>query len=135
MTMCQVGPLKAPSQPKHRWQPKPLDQVRNQFRLLHNSKRTEEAYVGWIRRYLQFTKVRHGQWIHPSQLGDEDINAFLSMLAVDRNVAASTQNQSLSALLFLYSKILKLNIKIDAVRAKSSQRLPVVLTPAVSDSL
>ena len=109
-------------------QPKLLDLVRNTFRMLHNSKRTEEAYVGWIRRYLLFAKARHGDWIHPATLDNNDINAFLTMLAVERKGAASTQNQALSALLFLYSRVLKVKITIDAVRAKTPDRLPVVLS-------
>ena len=64
-------------------QPKLLDQVRNTFRMLLGSKRTEEAYVGWIRRYLLFAKARHGDWIHPARLDNNDINAFLTMLAKD----------------------------------------------------
>ena len=58
-------------------QPKLLDQVRNTFRMLHNSKRTEEAYVGWIRRYLLFAKVRHGDWIHPTKLDNKIFENFL----------------------------------------------------------
>ena len=90
---------------KNKGEPKILDQVRNQFRLLHSSKRTEEAYVGWIRRFLVHAKEQYGDWVHPSQLGNKDINAFLTMLAVDRAVAASTQNQALAALVFRNSKL------------------------------
>ena len=115
---------------KNKGQPKLLDEVRNRFRLLHSSKRTEEAYVGWIRRYLVHAKEQYGDWVHPKQLGNNDINAFLTMLAVDRKVASSTQNQALSALVFLYTKVLKMDIKIDAVRAKKSKRLPVIMTPS-----
>ena len=115
---------------KNKGQPKLLDEVRNRFRLLHSSKRTEEAYVGWIRRYLVHAKEQYGDWVHPKQLGNNDINAFLTMLAVDRKVASSTQNQALSALVFLYTKVLKIDIKIDAVRAKKSERLPVIMTPS-----
>ena len=70
-------------------QPKLLDQVRNTFRMLHNSKRTEDAYVGWIRRYLLFAKARNGDWIHPARLDNNDINAFLTMLAVERTMSAT----------------------------------------------
>ncbi len=105
-----------------------LDQVRNTFRMLRNSKRTEEAYVVWIRRYLLFAKARHDDWIHPARLDNNDINAFLTMLAVERKVAASTQHQAFSALLFLYNRVLKMKITIDAVRAKTPERLPVVLS-------
>ena len=106
-------------------QPKLLDEVRNRFRLLHSSKRTEEAYVGWIRRYLVHAKEQCGAWVHPKLLGNKDINAFLTMLAVVRKVASSTQDQALSALIFLYTKVLKIDIKIDAVRDKQSERLHI----------
>jgi hypothetical protein len=81
---------------KHR--PKKLsDQVRDAIRLKHYSYRTEQAYVGWIKRYVLFHGVRH-----PSEMGAPEVEAFLTYLAVKENVAASTQNQALSALLFLY---------------------------------
>jgi integron integrase len=111
-------------------EPKLIDQVRRIARTLHVAKRTEEAYVGWISRYLIFHRDQRGMWVHPLELGSDDVNAFLSYLAVERRVAASTQNQALSALLFLYSKILKSEIKIDAIRAKRSSKLPVVLSTA-----
>ena len=107
-----------------------ISQVRRLARTLHIAKRTEEAYVGWITRFLVFHRDQRGEWIHPLQLGSPEINEFLSHLAVDRNVAASTQNQALSALLFLYSKILKVDIQFDAVRAKKPSKLPVVLSPS-----
>ena len=107
-----------------------ISQVRRLARTLHIAKRTEEAYVGWITRFLVFHRDQRGEWIHPLQLGCPEINEFLSHLAVDRNVAASTQNQALSALLFLYSKILKVDIQFDAVRAKKPSKLPVVLSPS-----
>jgi len=105
-----------------------IEQVRHTMRTLHVAKRTEEAYVSWIARYLIFHRDRRGEWVHPSLLGSSGINEFLTYLAVDRRVAASTQNQALSALLFLYSKILKSEIQIDAVRAKRPSKLPVVLS-------
>ncbi|MDO8680368.1 MAG: phage integrase N-terminal SAM-like domain-containing protein, partial [Acidobacteriota bacterium] len=77
--------------------PKLLDRVREAIRTRHYSRRTEEAYVHWIRRYIVF----HGK-AHPSTLGAEQISAFLTWLAVQQHVSASTQNQALSALLFLY---------------------------------
>ena len=77
-------------------QPRLLDRVRTAVRLRHYSLRTEEAYVAWIRRYIVF----HGKR-HPSEMGAAEINEFLSDLAVQRDVAVSTQNQALSALLFL----------------------------------
>jgi hypothetical protein len=69
--------------------------------------RTEEAYCQWIERFLRFHKEQSGQWRHPAEMGSDEINAFLTHLAVDSKVAASTQNQALSALLFLYTKVLK----------------------------
>lgn len=108
--------------------PKLIELVRHKMRLLHLSKRTEEAYLFWIHDYLAFFKKSTGQWQHPSQLGNADIESFLTHLAVDRNVAASTQNQALSALVFLYSKVLKQKIEFNAVRAKKAPRLPVVLS-------
>ena len=102
-----------------------LDQVRDILRLKHYSRRTEDAYVGWIRRYILFHNKRH-----PKEMGVPEIEAFLTHLAVDHNVAASTQNQALSALIFLYREVLQqeLSGKIDAIRAKTPQRVPTVLT-------
>jgi integron integrase len=102
-----------------------LDRLRTAIRLRHFSPRTEEAYAGWVRRYIVF----HGKR-HPDQMGEAEIRDFLSSLAVQRKVAASTQNQALAALLFLYREVL--NRPIDwvdiGVRAKRPQRLPIVLT-------
>src|SRR6202035_1033249 len=81
--------------------PKLLDRVRWHLRAKHYSIRTEGAYVDWIRRFILF----HGKR-HPDEMGEEEISAFLSHLAVNKNVAASTQNQALSALLFLYHQVL-----------------------------
>jgi integron integrase len=102
-----------------------LDQVRDTIRLKHYSYRTEESYVQWIRRYILFHDKRH-----PLEMGSAEIEAFLTDLAVNQQVAASTQNQALSALLFLYRAVLKqeLDMSIDAVRAKRSRYLPTVLT-------
>ncbi len=102
-----------------------LDQVRNLIRLKHYSIRTEKAYVSWIKRFILFHKKRH-----PKDMGREEIEAFLTHLAVNGKVAASTQNQAFSALLFLYNQVLKMDIfnNIDAVRAKLPERLPVVLS-------
>ena len=106
-------------------QPKLLDIVRNKIRLKHYSIRTEEAYVSWIKRYIFFHNMRH-----PKDMGKKEIEAFLTDLAVKGNVAASTQNQAFSALLFLYEKVLNKSVfkNIDALRAKKPQRLPTVLT-------
>jgi len=104
-----------------------LDQVRDLLRLKHYSIRTEEAYVAWIRQYILFHNTRH-----PKDMGTPEIQAFLTHLAVERKVAASTQNQALSALMFLYRNVLRqeLHGSIDAVRAKRPQRVPTVLTKA-----
>ena len=105
--------------------PKLLDQVRNLIRTRHYSIRTEEAYTYWIKHYIIF----HGKQ-HPAGLGPDEINAFLSHLAVDRNVASSTQRQATSAILFLYRDVLGKNIDwIDNVeQAKRSLHIPVVFT-------
>jgi integron integrase len=102
-----------------------LEQVRDAVRTRHYSIRTEEAYLRWIREYILFFDKRH-----PAELGAKEISAFLSHLAVGRNVAASTQNQALSALLFLYREVLALPIGWvdDVERAKRPKRLPVVFT-------
>jgi integron integrase len=95
--------------------------------LLHYSIRTEDAYVQWARRFILF----HGKR-HPLEMGAREVEAFLTHLAVDEDVAASTQNQAMSALLFLYKVVLErpLEGRIDACRAKRPGRLPVVLTRA-----
>ncbi len=109
--------------------PKLIDQVRNKMRLRHLAKRTEETYVGWILDFLQYHKNIQGTWVHPNDLSDPHIEAWLTHLAVDRKVAASTQNQAFSAILFLYRQVLDRDFKVDSLRAKTPQRLPVVLTP------
>ena len=105
--------------------PRLLDQVREQIRLKHYSIRTERVYCEWIRRFIRFHQYRH-----PSEMGAAEVEAFLSDLAVRRNVSASTQNQALAALLFLYKQVLKLDLPWlgEVVRAKKPQRLPVVLS-------
>jgi integrase len=110
-------------------QPKPkllLDQVRNILRMKHYSFRTEESYVDWIRRYILFHHKTH-----PKDMGTDHIEAFLADLAVRGRVAASTQNQALCALLFLYREVLRqdLDRPVDALRARRSRYLPTVLTP------
>ena len=102
-----------------------LDQVRHRIRLKHYSIRTEQAYTDWIRRYIHF----HGKR-HPAAMGAPEVEAFLTDLAVARNVAAATQNQARSALLFLYKEVLGIELPwLDGVEhAKPSTRLPVVLT-------
>ena len=105
--------------------PKLLSQVRQQIRTRHYSIRTEEAYVSWIRDYILFHQKRH-----PAELNERDIGAWLSYLATERKVAASTQNQALSAILFLYREVLKVSLDwIDNIeRARKPARLPVVFT-------
>jgi len=104
-----------------------LDQVRDAIRLKHYSYKTEQTYVGWIRRYILFHNKRH-----PKEMGAAEIEAFLTHLAVEKQVSASTQNQAFSAVLFLYRQVLHqdLGSSINAVRAKPSRYLPTVLTKA-----
>ncbi len=115
----RVPPVAEPGKPRL------LDQVRQACRLRHYSLRTEEAYIHWVRRFILF----HGKR-HPQQLGAAEINAFLTHLAVEGHVAASTQNQAFSALLFLYQKVLQVDPGQIAgvVRAVRPKRLPVVLS-------
>jgi integron integrase len=104
------------------------DQVHSTAKLLGYSPRTEEAYWYWIEQYLRFSKSDR-QWKHPRELSEKDVQSFLSNLAVNRRVAASTQNLALQAILFLYKKVLDINlVGIDAIRAKKSRRIPVVLS-------
>jgi integron integrase len=101
-----------------------LDQLREELRLKHYSYRTEQAYVDWVRRFILFHNKRH-----PAEMGAPEIRAFLAHLAQERNVSASTQNQALSALLFLYREVLHKEIEpVLLSTAKRPQRLPSVLT-------
>ena len=101
-----------------------LDQMRESLRTRHYSLRTEDAYVEWVRRFILFHNKRH-----PQQMSGAAIGVFLSHLAVERKVAASTQNQALSALLYLYRDVLHQDVEtFDIVRARKPKRLPVVLT-------
>ena len=102
-----------------------LDRVRHAIRTRHYSRRTEQAYVDWIRRYIAFHRMTH-----LAQMGASDVSQFLTWLAVDRRVSASTQNQALSALLFLYKHVLAIEITAipPVVRARTPERLPVVLS-------
>jgi integron integrase len=106
--------------------PKLLDRVRAEIRVRHYSIRTEEAYIDWVRRFIFFHQKRH-----PADMGAKEVGAFLSYLATERQVAASTQNQAKSALLFLYQKVLGVELPWldEVITARSSKRLPVVLTP------
>ena len=129
----RYGPLRAgaalqPAVPR----PRLLDQVRDAIRTRHYSYRTEEAYVGWIKRFILF----HGKR-HPAEMGKPEIEQLLTARAVKRKVAASTQNQALAAILFLYKGVLALDPGRldDIVRAKRPQRLPTVLTQPETEAL
>lgn len=104
--------------------PRLMDQVRDTLRVHHYSLRTEQSYVQWIKRFILF----HGKR-HPREMGNNEVTAFLTHLAVDKNVSAATQNQALSAILFLYKQVLNIELDWieDVVRAKRPKRLPVVL--------
>lgn len=106
--------------------PKLLDLMRSRIRVKHYSSSTEKTYIGWIRRYILF----HGKR-HPNELGGEEVEAFLTHLAVNRRVSASTQNQALAAILFLYKEVLDIDLPwLEGVtRARRSRKIPVVLTP------
>jgi integron integrase len=106
--------------------PKLLEQVRGTLRMKHYSYRTEQQYLGWIRRFILY----HGKR-HPREMSQREVERFLSHLATDRHVSASTQNQALSAILFLYRQVLKIELPWleNVVRAKRPARIPVVLTP------
>ncbi|MCA1604823.1 MAG: phage integrase N-terminal SAM-like domain-containing protein [Acidobacteria bacterium] len=101
-----------------------LEQVRTAIRVRHYSILTEESYLFWVRRFILF----HGKR-HPRELGESQVGEFLTHLAVDRKVSASTQNQALNALVFLYKAVLErpLGDVGGVVRARRSQRLPVIL--------
>ncbi len=105
--------------------PKLLDQVRSAIRTRHYSRRTEETYVGWVKRFVRYHDNRH-----PLTMNSSHVRAFLSHLANDRGVSASTQKQALSAVLFLYNAVLEKDIGWvhGIVRAKGPKRLPVVLS-------
>lgn len=107
--------------------PKMLSEVvRDTIRRKHYSRQTEKSYVQWIKRYIAFYHKRH-----PREMGQAEIEAFLTHLAVEGNVAASTQNQAFNAILFLYRDVLNqtLDFNIQAVRSRRSTYLPTVLTP------
>jgi len=101
-----------------------LESVRDAIRVRHYSYSTEKSYLGWIRRFILY----HGKR-HPNAMGAEEVTQFLTHLAVERRVSASTQNQALNALVFLYRHVLDRDLEgIEAVRARRPQRVPVVLT-------
>lgn len=117
-----MKPPADPAQP-----PRLLDQLRASLRARHYSERTEQAYCLWVRRYVHFHSLRH-----PAEMGDAEINEFLTHLAVNLKVAASTQTQALSAILFLYRHVLGMEVgrDIGMIRARKPSRLPVVMTRA-----
>ena len=113
-------------QPEKR-KPRLLDLVSQKIQTLHYSRRTEKTYIGWIKRFILF----HGKR-HPVKMGEKEINRFLSYLAIKKQVTASTQNQALCAIVFLYRQVLNKDIGLleGLIRAKRPGRLPVVLTKA-----
>ncbi len=105
-----------------------LDQVRQKLRLKHYSWATEKCYVAWIERYIFFHK-QGIVWRHPNSMGAREVEQYLTHLAVDRHVSASTQNQAFGALLFLYEQVMEMKLgDVAALRARRKQRLPCVLT-------
>lgn len=105
--------------------PRLLQQVKNAIQVRHYSIRTEQAYVRWIKNFIYFHDKKH-----PKDMGDNEITAYLSYLASIRNISAATQNQALNALVFLYRKVLDIEVGVfkELVRAKASKRIPVVLS-------
>jgi len=122
-----VKPEATAGEPPPAAAPRLLDRVRDEIRVRHYSIRTEAAYVDWVRRFVRF----HGRR-HPRELGPAEVTAFLTSLAVERHVSASTQSQAKAALLFLYRQVLGVELPWldEIVIAKARQRLPVVLTPS-----
>lgn len=112
--------------------PKLLDQIKIHLRSLHYSKRTEESYINWIKRYIFF----HNK-THPEKLGKDEIRKFLNYLATERNVSASTQNQALQAILFLYKEIIHKDLGwIDDIQRPTKQKhIPVVFTKSEAHSI
>ena len=103
-----------------------LDRVRHVCRLRHFSYRTEQCYARWIEQYIRYHGIRH-----PSTLGAAEVQQFLTFLAVERHVAASTQNQTLAAILFVYEHVLETRLgRIDALRARRPRRVPNVASRA-----
>ena len=103
-----------------------MDQVRQVLRYHHYAYRTEQTYCDWIMRYIRY----HGGKTHPRNMGKKEIEAFLSHLAVEENVSASTQRQALNAIVFLYKRVLDIHIddKLEPAKAKKLARPPVVMT-------
>jgi integron integrase len=102
-----------------------IQRYREELQVRHYARRTVKTYEQWLRRFLRFHRMRH-----PREMGSAEVNAFLSHLAVELKVSASTQNQALAALLFLYRELLERDLDLESVvRARTQKRLPVVLTP------
>ena len=102
-----------------------IQRYREELQARHYARRTVATYEQWLRRFLRFHQLRH-----PREMGSEEVNAFLTHLAVEGRVSASTQNQALAALLFLYRDLLERDLNLEGVvRARQKRRLPVVLTP------
>ena len=116
--MCSSGPTVSPSNPRL------LTALRHQLRLGHYSQRTEQAYVGWVRRFVRFHGLRH-----PRELGEEEVVQFLTVLVERHRVAVSTQGQALAALLFLYREVLGRPLRLEGriPRGRGVTRIPVVL--------
>lgn len=107
------------------------ERLRGAIRVKQYSRQTEETYIQWYKRFVLFQKEVHGTMRHPAEMGAAEISAFLTHLAVNRDLAAASQNQALNALVFLYRVVLKIPLEgIEAVRAKRTKYLPVVLTQA-----
>ena len=107
-----------------------LDQVRERVRYLHYSLKTEKAYLYWIRFFIRWSAAQGGGMRHPREMGVMDVEAFLTMLANERKVSASTHNQALSAVLFLYREVLNIDLPWlnNIGRPQQTKRIPSVLT-------
>ena len=117
---------------KESGKPKLLDQVKTHLRTLHYSRRTEQSYVSWIKRFILFNNKTH-----PEKLGKDDIRKFLNYLAVEKNVSASTQNQALQGILFLYKEIIHKDVGWvdDIQRPAKPKHIPVVFSKAEAHSI
>lgn len=110
-----------------------LDQLRDCIRTKHYSVRTEEAYVGWVRQFILYHNKRH-----PQEMGAAEVNQFISCLAVERHLSASTQNQALSAVVFLYQHVLGVEldgVRLDSARPQTPKRIPTVLSKSEARSV
>ena len=106
-----------------------IDDYRNKLRSLNRAQSTFESYWPHVVKYLQFHRKPSGEWVRPENLGERDVERFLTFMAVKRNVSAKTRNQAFSALMFLYSQVLKIKLEgVNALRAKESRNIPVVMS-------